>query len=163
MRTRVGGGGLTVVHRQLFLGIRKHQMNLGNVGHHPWSQVEASRVQFSNTGFGTFLKKPCKHYHRNLSTTRGYQNAWRKATFQYAITSGTFIKRRATTFEIVPQTKGIFKGAKWHLGSRCPSSYSILKASIASRILTTTGDTVLNQYMNPRSAEKSSCHLAVHT
>jgi len=35
--------------------------------------------------------------------------------------------------------QGIFKGAKWQLGSKCPSSYSTLKASIALRILTPTG------------------------
>jgi len=35
--------------------------------------------------------------------------------------------------------QGIFKKAKWQLGSKCPSSYSTLKTSIASRILTPTG------------------------
>jgi hypothetical protein len=35
--------------------------------------------------------------------------------------------------------QGTFKKAKWQLGSKCPSTYSTLKASIASQILTTTG------------------------
>jgi hypothetical protein len=35
--------------------------------------------------------------------------------------------------------QGTFKKAKWQLGSECPSSYSTLKPSIASQILTTTG------------------------
>jgi hypothetical protein len=35
--------------------------------------------------------------------------------------------------------QGIFKKAKYQLGSECPSSNSILKASITSQILTTTG------------------------
>ena len=32
--------------------------------------------------------------------------------------------------------------AKWQLSSKCPSSYSTLKTSIASQILTTTGATI---------------------
>ena len=35
--------------------------------------------------------------------------------------------------------QGTSKKAKWHLGSECPLSYSTLKASTVSRILTTTG------------------------
>jgi hypothetical protein len=36
--------------------------------------------------------------------------------------------------------QGTIIKAKWHLGSKCPSSYSTLKPSIASRILTPTGE-----------------------
>jgi hypothetical protein len=68
------------------------------------------------------------------------QNSWRKAALQYTIAYGTFVKRKATTFQIVPQDQGIFKKAKWQFSSKWPSSYSILRISIASRILTTTGD-----------------------
>jgi hypothetical protein len=35
--------------------------------------------------------------------------------------------------------QGTIIKAKWQLSSKCPSSYSILKTSIASRIRTTTG------------------------
>ena len=35
---------------------------------------------------------------------------------------------------------GTFKKAKWQLGSKCSSSYSTLKTSIALRIQTPTGD-----------------------
>jgi hypothetical protein len=35
--------------------------------------------------------------------------------------------------------QGTFKKANWQLGSKCSSSYSTLKTSIASRILTPTG------------------------
>jgi hypothetical protein len=35
-----------------------------------------------------------------------------------------------------------FKKANWQLGSNRPSSYSTLKASLASQILTTTGDKI---------------------
>jgi hypothetical protein len=35
--------------------------------------------------------------------------------------------------------QGTFKKAKWQLGFKCPSSCSTLKASVASKILTTTG------------------------
>ena len=35
------------------------------------------------------------------------------------------------------------KKAKWQLGSKCPSSYGTLKASITSQILITTGGGVL--------------------
>lgn len=34
---------------------------------------------------------------------------------------------------------GTFKKVKRHLGSKCPSSYCTLKASIASQVLTSTG------------------------
>jgi hypothetical protein len=56
-----------------------------------------------------------------------YYNLWniRKATSHY--------------FSDCSSDQGTFKKAKWQLGSKCPSSYSTLKASIASQILTTTG------------------------
>jgi hypothetical protein len=41
--------------------------------------------------------------------TSGCQNSWRKAAFQYTITYGTFVKRRATTFQIVPQVRDYLK------------------------------------------------------
>jgi hypothetical protein len=41
--------------------------------------------------------------------TSGCQNSWRKAAFQYTITYGTFVKQRATTFQIVPQIRGQLK------------------------------------------------------
>jgi hypothetical protein len=57
-----------------------------------------------------------------------YYNLWniRKATSGYSLYCSS--------------DQGTFKKAKWKLGSRCPSSHSTLKTSIASRILTTTGD-----------------------
>ena len=41
-------------------------------------------------------------HRESTQTTSGCQNSWRKAAFQYTITYGIFIKRRATTFQIVP-------------------------------------------------------------
>ena len=60
-----------------------------------------------------------------------YYNLWniRKATSHY--------------FSDCSSDQGTYKKAKWQLGSKCPSSYSTLKASIASQILTTTGDLFL--------------------
>jgi hypothetical protein len=40
-----------------------------------------------------------------MGSTSGCQDSWRKAAFQCTITCGTFVKRRATTFLIVPQIK----------------------------------------------------------
>jgi hypothetical protein len=37
------------------------------------------------------------------------QNSWRKAALQYTIAYGTFVKRKATTFQIVPQDQGILR------------------------------------------------------
>ena len=72
------------------------------------------------------------------SVTSGCQNSWRKAAFQCNISYGTFVKRQATTFQIVHQIKEYLKRKKWQLGSKYPSSYSTLKTSIVSRILTIT-------------------------
>jgi len=44
--------------------------------------------------------------------------------------------------------QGTFKKAKWQLGSKCSSSYSTLKASIASRIQTPTGARVTAGYVS---------------
>jgi len=43
------------------------------------------------------------------------------------------------SFSDCSSDQGTFKKAKWQLGPNCPSSYSTLKTSIASRILTPTG------------------------
>jgi hypothetical protein len=45
-------------------------------------------------------------------------------------------------FQIVPSDQGTFKKAKWQSGSKCSSSYSTLKASIASPILIITGGSI---------------------
>jgi hypothetical protein len=50
--------------------------------------------------------------------------------------------------------QGIFKKVKWQLGSKCPSRYSTLKTSIASRILTPTGGRVLIEILMYDSIEK---------
>jgi protein JSN1 len=39
---------------------------------------------------------------REQRPTAGCQNSWRKAAFQYTTTYGIFMRRRATTFQIVP-------------------------------------------------------------
>jgi hypothetical protein len=56
-----------------------------------------------------------------------YCNLWniRKVTSHY--------------FSDCSSDQGTFKKAKWQLCSKCPSSYSTLKTSIASRILTSAG------------------------
>jgi hypothetical protein len=50
------------------------------------------------------------------------------------------VKGQATTFQIVPQIRGHLKKQNGSQALECSSSYSTLKASIASQILTTTGD-----------------------
>jgi hypothetical protein len=40
-----------------------------------------------------------------MGGTSGCQDSWRKAAFECTITYGTFVKRRATNFPIVPQIK----------------------------------------------------------
>jgi hypothetical protein len=72
--------------------------------------------------------------------TRGCQNSWRRTAFQCTMTYGTFVKRQATTLQIVPQVRE-------HLKSKmaCPLSYSTLKARIASQVLTSTGGPTFRQ------------------
>jgi hypothetical protein len=43
-----------------------------------------------------------------MGGTSGFQDSWRKAALQCTINYGTFVKRRATTFLIVPRIKEIF-------------------------------------------------------
>jgi len=52
--------------------------------------------------------------------------------------------RKATShcFLDCSSDQGTIMKAKWQLSSKCPSSYSTLKTSIASQILTTTGATI---------------------
>jgi hypothetical protein len=73
--------------------------------HGKLKRVESSS---SKTGF-CHVPRGALHYHRNVSTTRDYQNSWHKAAFQYTITSGTFVKWQATTFQIVHQIREHFK------------------------------------------------------
>jgi hypothetical protein len=51
-------------------------------------------------------------YVKMVYTTSGCQNSWRKAAFQCTITYGTFVKRRATPFQIIPQIKKYLKKNK---------------------------------------------------
>jgi hypothetical protein len=50
-----------------------------------------------------------------------------------------FVKRRDITVQIVPQIREHLEKQKLQLGSKCPSSFGILKTSIALYILITTG------------------------
>jgi len=45
-------------------------------------------------------------------------------------------------FSDCSSNQGTFEIASWLLGSKCPSNYSILKASLTLQILTTTGGCV---------------------
>jgi hypothetical protein len=69
--------------------------------------------------------------------TRRCQNSWRKVAFQCTITYRILVKR---LFRLFLRLGNIQKEVKWELGSKCPSSYSTLKASIKLQILITTGD-----------------------
>jgi hypothetical protein len=61
-----------------------------------------------------------------------------KAAFQYTITCRTFVSNKRLLF-YCSLDQGIFEKAKLQLGSKCPSSFGILKTSIALYTLITTG------------------------
>jgi hypothetical protein len=42
---------------------------------------------------------------QSIWPTKGCPNSWRITVFQYTITYGIFVKRRAPTFQIVPQIR----------------------------------------------------------
>jgi hypothetical protein len=56
------------------------------------------------------------------------------------------------SFSDCSSDQGTLKAAKWQLGSECPTSYGILKAGIASQILTTTDGTMSSR---PKGKEES--------
>jgi hypothetical protein len=61
----------------------------------------------SSAGFREIFYARYINWYASLSSssciTSGCQNSWRKAAFQCTIIDGTFVKRRATCSQIVPQ------------------------------------------------------------
>ncbi len=87
----------------------------------------------------------------------------RKSVFNVlCLTYGTFVKQRATSFQLFFRSGNIQKKSIGRLDSRCPLSYSkiTLRASIASQILTTTGDVAvkLSEFRLRAEASRGSFH-----
>jgi hypothetical protein len=58
--------------------------------------------------------------------------------------------------------QGTFRKVKWQLGSKCPSSYSILTTSIATRILTTTSESHSSYSLIPRQSAQPLSTIRLH-
>jgi hypothetical protein len=78
--------------------------------------------------------------HYEDHSTRGCLNSWRKTAFSMYYSLWNIRKVTSHSYSDCSSDQGTLKEAIWQLGSEYPSSYGILKASIASQTLTTTGD-----------------------